>query len=382
MSAFASHERGSVLHLIDTGGPGGAETVFMQLAHRIHAGGLQPVTVVPREHWLAGALRSAGLEPLILNSRGTFNVRYIRSLLRLVRERRVRLIHTHLLGSAVYGALVGFLTRTPVIAVMHGPTDLRAPGKLASVKRFLLQRGCSALVAVSTSTREALIDFGVPARKITLIRNGVDTDTYVPVEATDLRTELGLASEDLLIGAVGNIRSPKAYDVLLQSARRVLDAVPRALFVIAGEGDTAALLDQARRLGVAERVRFLGFRKSTAALYSNFDVFVSSSRSEGLSLAFLEAMAAGRPIVATRSGGPQEALVPGESGILVPTEDPQSLATALIEVLSDSGLRARLGSAARAHVVANFSLAATVREYEALYQRFVGTARDDRVVAG
>ena len=369
--------RGSVLHLIDTGGPGGAETVFMQLAQRVRVGGLSPVTVVPREDWLSSGLRSHGLEPLILNSRGAFNRPYIKALLRLVKERDVRLIHTHLLGSAVYGALVGLVTRKPVVAVMHGPTDLRAPGRLAFVKRWLLKHGCSALVAVSTSTRDALIDFGIPERKITLIRNGVDTTAYVPGSAGDLRAELGLGPDDLLIGAVGNIRAPKAYEVLLRAAQLVLEKCPRACFAIVGEGNEAALrplLHLCDELNITGRVRFVGFRKSEAALFWNFDVFVSSSRSEGLSLAFLEAMATARPIVATRSGGPQEAVVDGESGVLVPIEDPASLARALIEVLTDAGLRARLGAAARQHVVATFSLDVTVRSYEALYQRFTGSA--------
>lgn len=368
---------GSVLHLIDTGGPGGAETVFTQLARRISVGGLQAVTVVPREDWLSRALRSQGLEPLILNSRGSFNRPYIKALLRLVKERDVRLIHTHLLGSAVYGALVGLLTRKPVIAVLHGPTDLRSPGRMAFAKRWLLKHGCAALVAVSTSTRDALVDFGIPPAKITLIRNGVDTNAYQPGRGGDLRAELGLGPEDLLVGAVGNIRTPKAYEVLLQAAQRVLQQCPRAFFVIIGEGNAAQLrplLDLSASLGIDSRVRLVGFRKSQAQLFWNFDVFVSSSRSEGLSLSFLEAMATGRPIVATRSGGPQEALVDRETGMLVPIEDPEALAGALIEVLRDDGLRARLGEAARRHVVATFSLEATVRSYEALYQQLTGSA--------
>lgn len=365
---------GSALHLIDTGGPGGAETVFIQLAQRLRTFGLDLITVVPREDWLSNGLRACGMQPVILNSRGAFNGPYIKALLSLVRAHDVRIIHTHLLGSAVYGALVGLFTRIPVIAVMHGPTDVRAPGSLAFVKRWLLKR-CAALVAVSTSTRDALVEFGIPFGKITLIRNGVDTSGYAPGRTDELRAELGLGREDLLIGAVGNIRAPKSYEVLLRAARSVLERCPEAFFVIVGEGSEAALqplLQLCDELNISTRVRFVGFRRSRAELYWNFDVFVSSSRSEGLSLAFLEAMATGRAIVATRSGGPQEAVVSGESGILVPIEDPQRLAVALLEVLADPDLRARLGTTARQHVVAHFSLEATIRDYEALYRRLAG----------
>jgi len=362
------------MHLIDTGGPGGAETVFAQLAARIGKGRLRPLTVVPREHWLSGYLRTLGLEPYIIDARGSLNVPYLRSLLRLARQHEIKLIHTHLLGSAVYGALLGMLTRTPVIAVFHGPTDLRAPGKLAAFKRWLIKRGCSAIVAVSTSTRDALLSFGLAPQSITLIQNGVDTEVYSPGRDDELRRELGLTDDDVLIAAVGNIRTPKAYDVLLDTAARVLERAPNAFFAVIGEGSEsqlAPLLEQCRRLGIEARFRFLGFKKSTAALFRNFDIFVSSSRSEGLSLSFLEAMATGRPIVATRSGGPQEVILDGVNGLLVPTEDAPALADALLRVVQDRQLRERLGLAARERVVEAFSLQATIAKYQALYDRLI-----------
>lgn len=363
---------GTVLHLIDTGGPGGAETVFAQLAKRVHTDTLRALPVVPRDAWLAGYIRSLGLQPRIVPASGSLNASYINELVALVRQHRVRLIHTHLLGSAVYGAMVGLITRTPVIAVLHGPTDFKSPGRFAFVKRWLLARGCSALVAVSTSTHEALVDFGMRPDAITLIRNGVDTELYSPGRAGDLRLELGLGADDLLIAAVGNIRAPKAYEILIRAAAEVLQRVPRAFFAVIGEGSEAQmaplkqLLD---RLGIDRRCKLLGFRKNAPDLYRNFDVFVSSSRTEGLSLSFLEAMASGRAIVATRSGGAEEALEPGKSGLLVPIDDPSALAAALVRALDDADLRADLGREARQRVADRLSLASTVKKYEALYDR-------------
>jgi len=365
----------TVMHLIDTGGPGGAETVFSQLAWRMGQRGTRSLTIVPREGWLSRQLHTLQLQPLFLAAKGSLNIKYLWALVTTARRNRVRLIHTHLLGSAVYGALVGLLTRTAVISVLHGPTDLRSVGKLVSVKRWLLLHGCSRLVAVSTSTREALIAFGVPAESITLIHNGVDTEKYSPGRADDLRNELGLGPDDLLVGAVGNIRAPKSYEVLLKAAAVVAANVPRCHFAIIGEGDASALLHLRDSLGLRDRCSFLGFRQSSPALYRNFDVFVSSSRSEGLSLAFLEAMASGLPVVATRSGGPQEVVEPDISGILVPTEDPAALAQGLQRALTDAGLRSRLGVAARARVVASFSLESVLREYAALYETLLTRQR-------
>lgn len=364
----------TVLHLIDTGGPGGAETVFSQLASRTSNGRLRSLAVVPREHWLSAHLRTLDLEPVILRAGGSLNISYLRSLVNLVRRNNVKAIHTHLLGSAVYGALAGMITRIPVISVFHGPTDLKSPGRLVAAKRWLIRAGCSAIVAVSSSTREALLQYGIPPDSITLIQNGVDTETYSPGKSSELRRELGLAADDLLIAAVGNIRAPKAYDVLLRAADKVLERVPRAFFAVIGEGDESQmkpLLDLRGALGIESRVRFLGFRKSTAALFQNFDIFVSSSSTEGLSLSFLEAMASGCAIVATRSGGAQEALGNGLSGLSVPINDPAALADAIAGVAQDYELRVRLGSAARARAVQEFSLQSTIAKYQTLYDRLI-----------
>jgi glycosyltransferase involved in cell wall biosynthesis len=351
----------TIMHLIDTGGPGGAETVFSYVASRATNAGLRPLAVVPRDNWLSSNLRELGHEPMILSDKGALNIGYLRSLIDLIRKNNVKVIQTHLLGSAVYGALAGLITRTPVISTFHGPTDLNHPGRFVALKRGLIRAGCSAIVAVSTSTRDALLAFGLPSHSITLIQNGVDT-------------ELGLSAEDLLIAAVGNIRAPKAYDVLLRAAAKVLKAVPTAFFVVIGEGaelQMRPLLELRAMLGIESRFKFLGFRKSSSMLFQNFDIFTSSSSSEGLSLSFLEAMASGCAIVATRSGGPQDAIDDGVSGLLVSVNDPDALARALETAARDPELRAGLGAAARARAVQDFSLQSMIDKYQALQARYV-----------
>ncbi len=364
----------TVLHLIDTGGPGGAETVFSQLVRHLGDGDTRSVAVIPREGWLSGQLRTLGVEPVIIDARGSLNIAYLRELVRLARQNDVQLIHTHLLGSAVYGALLGLLTRRPVIAVMHGPHDFRTAGRFPGLKRWLLGHACRKVVAVSASTREAMIDFGIQPGHITLVPNGVDTRVFSVAgpagEGRALRDELKLGANDVLIGAVGNIRAPKAYDVLLNAAALLLKRVPNACFAVVGEGNEKAfepLLALRKSLGLESRFHFLGFRKTTPELLRNFDVFVSSSRSEGLPLSFLEAMATGRTMVATRSGGAEEVIEPDRSGWLVPIENPQALADALERAAREPELRARLGKAARERVEKDFSLQATVQRYASLY---------------
>jgi glycosyltransferase involved in cell wall biosynthesis len=362
--------RPSVLHLIDTGGPGGAETVFAALASRLTAGRTTPVAVVPREDWLSRHLRANGIEPLLHESRGSLNLRYFRDLRALCQQRQVGLIHTHLLGSAVYGAMLGATLGVPVISVFHGPVDFRYAGRFVALKRALVTRVPMALVAVSNSTREAMIGFGIPARRIEVIGNGIDVSQYPPGRATALRAELGVSDDALLVGAVGNIRYAKAYDVLLDAAHALRRTHPHIHFVIVGEGteaDRATLLEQRHRLGLEDRVHLAGFRPSNAELFQSFDIFVSSARSEGLPLSFLEAMASGLPMVATASG--QEVVEHEITGLVPPAQNADALAAALARVADDTSLRTRLAAAGRKKVLDLYNLDHTVGRYEALYRR-------------
>lgn len=364
--------RGAILHLIDTGGPGGAETIFAGLARYFNPRA-RSLAVIPSDKWLASELRRVGVEPLIMPAHGTMELRYLGKLRALIREHRVKLIQTHLLGSGVYGSLAGLTTGVPVVAVFHGPTDLRNPGRFASLKRRLLLRTAAAIVAVSHSTRQELVTFGLPDAALTQINNGIDTSEFVPGSNTAIRTGLQLRPTDVLIGAVGNIRAPKAYEVLLRAAAAVTDARPNVHFAVVGQEDnklSPGLLALRAELGLVSRFHFLGFVRSDRQLYNNFDVFVSSSRSEGLSLSFLEAMATGRPIVATRSGGAEQAIVDRASGLLVPVDAPEALAAALTTLVTDADLRSRLALGARARCMAEFSLERMFSAYEALYERF------------
>lgn len=357
------------MHLIETGGPGGAETIFAELAGSLDLGGLRPLAVVSKEGWLSKRLRDGGIQPVILAPGSPMSLRYVWKLVNAVRRHHTRLIVSHLAGASTYAAIVGLVTRTPIVAILHGPTDLRYAGRLATFRRWLWSSTYFAIVAVSSSTRDAMVAYGIPEKSITLIRNGVDTEVYAPGRTNDFRTELGLTSEDLLVGAVGNIRVPKAYDILINAAHLVCQTRRNCHFVIVGDGDKAALksLEALQRsFHLDDRCHFVGFRQTSADLYRNFDVFVSSSSSEGLSLAFLEAMACGLPVVATCSGGPQEVIDQDKSGLLVPVGDPSALAAALNRVLESRQLRARLGDAGRTRIVDAFSRTSMLREYSAL----------------
>ncbi len=359
-----------ILHLIDTGGPGGAETVFLTLAARDEALGRNAATVVPYDGWLAERLRDSGVRPVVLASRGSFNLRLLGTLIGLLRTRSATLLHSHLLGSNVYAALAGLWCRTPVVAVFHGATDLADSGRLLWLKRWLILRPHVCIVAVSEAVRTALVTCGIPETRVTLIRNGVDTASFSPGHSDLVSQKLGLHTSARIIGAVGNIRTPKAYEILIREAQFVVERrrdTHVAIFGAGSDADRAALLALVASLGISKHVHLKGFLPASAELYRSFDVFVSSARSEGLPLSFLEAMACGIPIAATDNEGSGPLLREAGAGLLSPVGDPKALAENLIRLLEDRELASRFGAAGRRSACERFGLDATLTRYDALY---------------
>jgi glycosyltransferase involved in cell wall biosynthesis len=376
----------TILHLIDTPGPGGAETVYLSLVLGLDRARFRSVatTDVPapgtpqgegisERGWLHDALRAQGLDPVVVHTTRAFDLAYLARLVRLVRTTRADVIHSHLLTSSVYGSAAGLLTGVPVVATFHGTVDIPARRRLTALKLAIINRGAGRIVFVSNHLRRAMLaSTNLDEARSVVVHNGIDAARFRPAPNDHLRRSLGLGPDVVLVGAAGNVRRPKGYDVLLDCAALVSTHAPRICFVIAGEntGDpelTEALLSQRARLGLQDTVRFIGFQHDAAEFLNGLDVFVLPSRQEGFSLSTVEAMACGLPVVATRSGGPEEIVSDGESGLLVPAGEPQPLARALERLRDDSSLRSSLAERGRARAVENFSIGSMVRGYEAIY---------------
>jgi glycosyltransferase involved in cell wall biosynthesis len=362
----------SVLHVIDTGGPGGAETVFLETATRLDPARFRSTAIVGGMGWLAQQFRERGGSPYVVPGRGSFNVRYLSTLLRLARQHRSDVIAAHLYGSSVYASLVGTLLSIPVVSVLHGHSDVPDGERFSSLKAGIIRRGSRRVVFVSERLQDHLRPrFRLAAAQCAVIPNGVDTEVFRPGRDRSLRAELGLADDTVLLGAIGNIRKPKAYDILLRAARTLLDRSQRFHLVIAGDcaNDLGRQLQQlGTELGVERHVTFLGLRPDVARVLNNLDVFVLSSQTEGFSIACIEAMACGVPVVATRSGGPEQ-ILDGDAGLLVPTGDPESIALAVERIISSKELAATLTERGMKRVHEQYSLSTMLSRYEALLER-------------
>jgi glycosyltransferase involved in cell wall biosynthesis len=299
---------------------------------------------------------------------GMLDLGWLRRFGRLVRDRGVGLIHAHEFGANTYGTLAGRLARVPVVTTVHGQSYYADCRRRRLAYRVVSR--AAVMVAVSEDIKRFVVErAGVSASRVRVVHNGIDAVRPVSAEErARLRTDLGIRDGERVVAVVGSLYGVKGHQYLLQGAPVVLETCPSTVFLIAGRGDCgAALKEQARSLGIDERVRFLGFRQDVSALLAICDVFVLPSLSEGLSIAILEAMAAAKPVVTTRVGGNPELVVDGETGILVEPADARGLASAVTRILADPAEARRLGENGLSRVRSRFTMGKMVREYEAIY---------------
>jgi glycosyltransferase involved in cell wall biosynthesis len=309
--------------------------------------------------------------------RGRFDPRILTDLVGLARQRQARILHVHGYAAADFGRLAA--RRVGAALVLHEHfADPRMPSYQALADRALAPLTDRA-IAVSESTREFLVrERYVPAHRVRLIWNGAPLDEFAPASreaATRTRVELGLPADAVVIGSIGRLNEQKGHRYLLDAAAGVLGAVPAARVLIVGDGDLeASLKDQARSLGIADRVLFAGHRADIPAVLGAVDVFCISSTYEGTPLTLFEAMAAGKAIVSTAVDGCREVIEDGVTGILVPPRDADTLALRLRELLMDKGRREALARSAR-RAASRYDIRRCVEAMQALYDEVLAERR-------
>jgi glycosyltransferase involved in cell wall biosynthesis len=297
-------------------------------------------------------------------------VRVVWRLARLLKSQRVDVAHSYLFHPNVLTPIAARLARVPAVVASKRSLD-RYP---SAIPRYACKLGNALAHRITVNAaavgRFVLAEEGCRPDKMVLIPNGVSEEALrVSGDGRQERRELGLPADGPVVGAISRLAWKKGVRYLLDAVPLLLESLPDARVVIVGDGPLRQDLEaQARSLGIEERVTFLGSRRDVLSVLPAFDVFALPSVIEGMSNALLEAMAAGRPIVATDVGGNSEVVVDGETGLLVPAADPGQMAGAILKLLQAPEMAQEMGAAGRRRVTLQYRVEVMARRIEELYE--------------
>lgn len=375
----------TILFVIDTLEVGGTERSLLDIAGRLDPSRFRPIVcrLYPGET-LQAEFERAGIEVVSCELPGKYSfLRGVRKLRSFVREKQPDLIHTMLFRADQVGRVAGAVSKIPVVSSFVGlrydpirfstcPTRSRWKSSLQQTLDWLTARTVTRFHAVSHAVRDSNCrHLRVSGAKVAIIPRGrslaqtVDTQ---PSTMGELRRSLGLEGARPLLLNVGRLSAEKGQADLIRAMARLTASLPSARMAVAGEGTLKKeLADLTRRLALDPYVSFLGYRRDIPDLLRACDVFVFPSLHEGLPGAVIEAMMAGRAIVASNIPEVAELIQDGESGLLVPPRNPLRLAEAILRVAADSEFAARLGANARRVACQRYDIDIVVRQMEAFY---------------
>jgi glycosyltransferase involved in cell wall biosynthesis len=360
-----------VAYVIGELGKGGAEYQLYELLRGLDRARFVPVVyaLAAGGYW-AGPIRELGFPVHEFAARGSADVGRLRRLRHALRRLAPHVLHTVLWSGNSYGRLAALGLGIPVVIAAERNVIARPAWQIAVGR--LLDAWTDVYLVNSHAIADGLVRReGLPAAKMRVVHNGIDLDRLPPflLDRRAARRVVGVDAARRLVAQVGRLEPQKDYPTFLAAAARVAAALPDVDFVIVGDGALRADLETtARRLGIAERVRFLGLRHDVPAVLAGVDVLALTSRWEGLPNVVIEAMATGAVVVATDVGGCRELIASGETGVLVPPGNPEAVADALLGVLADPERAARQAVAARRRIEREFTLAAMVEKTSRVYE--------------
>ena len=363
-----------VLQLLVSTQPGGGPQHVLAVATWLRARGWQPVVAGPRDGALFERFRESGIDTLELATNRLRPATLLR-LVRLARERGVRLIHSHGKGAGLYGRLAARALGVPAVHTLHG-LHFESYGAVARTAYLALERRLSrwtrVIVNVSRPQEAEGLALGLFDRgQSRVVVNGVDVSrlTAAAVDRAEARTALGLPPSARVIGSAARFDSVKRLDLVLRAAARVPDGALRVALIGSG-ADERRLRGLAASLGLGTRAVFPGEIVDAARLFRAFDVYAAPSAKEGMPLAVLEAMALGVPVVASDIAAHREVLGRASPGLVEPT--PEALGSALGALLADDHARATLGAEQRTRARSEFDVRQMLATLEAIYGEVLG----------
>jgi len=367
----------NILHLISSGGLYGAERVILELAERMQSdhchitiGVIQSID--DRHLEIAKEAERLGVNVKVFACSGKLGFTTVFKISDFIKENKINLLHSHGYKSNFYGLLATRKCPIPIITTNH--SWLTSYFRLKIYYRVLdsrVMRFFDRIVAVSEEVQGDMVRSGIDPKKITIIDNGLNIERLSPALIPDhrLKATLNIPEKNKVIGAIGRFEPEKGFTYLLKAACGVVGLHKDVTFLIVGNGPIKeSLVKQANDLGISDRVVFAGYRTDIPQLFSIMDTFVLSSIKEGLPMVILEAMAAKRPIIATRVGAVPKVIHDGENGLLVDIKDVTGLQSAICRLLENPDEADRLAQSGYDTVKKSYSSESMCQRYLELYQ--------------
>ena len=372
-----------VLHLISGDLWAGAEAqAFVLVSSLFGLPELDLTVIILNEGKLAKELRRIGLQVVVIDesAHGFFPV--LRLIKENLKDRNIDILHSHRYKENVLGALLKKSgTVRYLVQTVHGLGEPFKGLKMlkARLYNFLdlhyTRKYFDKVHTVSFDIREKL-NRKIDAAKLVTIHNSTNTaDTTVTRSADEIRSELGIGENQLIVGSAGRMVPVKGYDIFLRAARIILEKKPETRFILAGDGPLLQeLVDTAREMGIQKHVMFLGFRDDPVDVINALDVFVVCSHNEGIPMVLLEAMALGKAVVATKVGGIPEIIRNDISGLLVEPGDVEGLASACMRILDKPAVRKKLENESEKRIKEEFTSEVQTERVLRMYHQLMSRA--------
>jgi len=384
----------AVLHLIPGFQCNGPSMVILNLVKNLDPARYHVVicSMYEPDQLMTQELRSIGVSTINLKMESFFDIRAIPKLIRILREDKIDILHTHCFRADLYGRILGRILDIPVIVSTIHNTHVtmfkndynRLVATMATwLNRYSAQLA-HGLIAISEEVRRHIIEEEkIHHRYIPVIYNGIEIAPFLKQQHKEktLRSQLGLHSNYYLVGTVSALYPRKGLRYLIEAALHIFPRYPNTRFLIIGDGPLRNTLEeQIASLGLQDKILLMGHRRDVVQLLSILDVFVLSSLSEGVPIAILEAMASGKPVVATYVGGVPEIVQEGITGLLVPPKDAEALANAIAVFIQRPELGTMMGGAGQKRVIEKFSAATMAMEYEKVYRKLLHSVTSKKLV--
>ena len=369
---ITAKQRMNVLHVISALPVGGVENQLCLVLKRYDRTRIFPcVCSLSGKGEVGREIEAAGIEVVSLNKlRHGFDWSIVKDLMRVIRQRDIRVVRTHQYHANLYGRLAAWLCRVPCIVPSIHNVYTRDRKVHRRIFNNLLGRASDRVIAVSEAVKDDIMAYdGLSAGKITVLCNGVEEDRFAGIDAAGARSVLQIPAQDVVVGTVGRLTHQKGQKYLVEAMSAVRKEFPRTVLLIVGDGPAGnELRELVKQRGIEDRVIFAGSRGDVPVMLAAMDIFVFPSLWEGLPNSLVEAMAAGKAIIATDIKPNREVLGSENAGVFVPCEDSAAIAAGITQLIKDKELALRLASAAQERALSRFTISRTVSAYTDLFE--------------